>query len=179
MAGLLSTNTNTPFLPTPITHTAPAPKEGQPKLIRCEPPRRADTRGLFWDMGVMYEEEGTDKRQWFCLAHAECRDAQVPVLCSSKVTSKCTDHLRIEHGEVSTRSREMAHAKDQAATAAAAADSELKVMTNLGLADRFHQLMFIITFVVGEFEPFIFGEKRRVRQWLRMNGRWFVVGWID
>jgi hypothetical protein len=132
-------------------------------------------------MGAMYEEEGTEKRQWFCLAHADCRDAPVPVLCSSKVTSKCADHLRNEHGVVSTRSRGMADAKDQAAKAAAAADSELKVMTNLGLAERFHLLMLIITFIVGEFEPFIFGEKRRVRHWLRMNGRClagWLVGWL-
>ena len=84
--------------------------------------------------------------------------------------AKCTDHLRNEHGEVSTRSKGMADAKDQAAKAAAAADSELKVMNNRGLADRVHLAMFIITFVVGEFEPFIFGEKRRVRHWLRLNG---------
>lgn len=119
----------------------------------------------------MYEEEGNeDARVWYCLAHAECRNSSRTILCTKTTTSKCSDHLRIEHGVESSRSRALAANKDEREAVAARATSELCKMKELNQEDRYHELDFVNTFVMGDFQPFIIAEKEHVRHWLTMNG---------
>jgi len=67
----------------------------------------------------------------------------------------------------------MADGKEQRAAAAAVATAEYEVMARAGQGDRYRLLDFVKTFIVGEFEPFIFGDKKRVRSWMLRNGACF------
>lgn len=145
--------------------------EGEAKLIKSKAPRRTDTRGLFWSLGVMYEEEGNaEARLWFCLAHAVCRDARRVIKCFKTTTTKCSDHLRTIHGAVSGRSQAIVDNKLDARQRAENAGEQYRIMQAAGKGERFYQLDFVHTFVVGEFLPFVFPEKRRVRRWAASNG---------
>lgn len=123
-----------------------------------------------WDYGRVYVKEGTEERRFFCQITKACRegDGVVGPTCiafTGTTNSNAMNHLAI-HGISSKKTIALVAHEAAAAAAKKRRNDDLAGATKAGNRDRWLKLSFVKTWTIGQFSPFVLGEKRDIRNFL-------------
>ena len=139
--------------------------------------KKANFSSPQWVWGVTYEEkrsgDGIIKYRWFCLACDQCRTDHVNVTAYPSANSNVTNHLRDRHSIVGVKSHKMAAARAVAGQQQEGASQDRELAAKNGEARRWDTLHFVKTYTIGEFAPFIHGEKPHVRAFINEHSEWY------
>ena len=123
-----------------------------------------------WDYGRVYVKEGTEERRFFCQITKACRegDGVVGPTCiafTGTTDSNAMNHLAI-HGISSKKTIAVVANEAAAAAAKKRRNDDLAGATKAGNRDRWLKLSFVKTWTIGQFSPFVLGEKRDIRNFM-------------
>ena len=118
---------------------------------------------------------------WCCLVSAACRSAPTIMPCQGNITSNLINHLKNVHNLVGLNALRAAAAAAAAAAARERRNEDMKAAIKAGKLERYHVLSFIRTWTIGQFSPFVLGEKADVRNFLLDNSAYHAcvcVCWV-
>lgn len=156
------------------THThSTDPGEEPGKWTRSKIPPPTKKRSFMWELGAIFDEMGSTRRAFFCLASEACRSTNTRILASVHTNSNVTNHLKA-HGIVSQTTLRQQQAAATRKAERARRNADMEAAEAAGERDRYLKLSFVKTFIVGEFSPLVLGEKQHVRGFVCDLGAWVL-----
>jgi hypothetical protein len=127
----------------------------------------------------VYEKEGTDERRFCCQVTKACREGAGTVGPTAVAFKKTTNSNAMTHLAIHsiTGTKTLTTVANAAAAEAAKKrrNDDLKEATTKGDRERWLKLSFVKTWTIGQFSPFVLGEKQDIRNFILDLGAYGCV----